>query len=96
MFSTHQKKKIAQFGSHLSCHLQNTLKLDWSKISWLGKRLNLSQTVNFRFFQTEDFDLNGRKLSKPVENTVVKAAPACYKQSLLFPQCFPKTCTADM
>ena len=41
------------------------------------------------------FDENGRKFSKWVENTVGKGEIACYKQFLLFPQCFQKTCTAD-
>ena len=41
------------------------------------------------------FDENGRKLSKWVENNVGKAEFACYKQFLLFPQCFQKTFTAD-
>ena len=39
---------------------------------------------------------NGRKFSKGVENTVGKGEIARYKQFLLFPQCFRKTCTADM
>ena len=39
------------------------------------------------------FDENGRKFSKWVENTVGKGEIACYKQFLLFPQCFQKTCT---
>ena len=30
-----------------------------------------------------------------VENTVGKVEIACYKQ-IVFPQCFQKTCTADM
>ena len=34
--------------------------------------------------------------SKWVENTKGKEEIACYKQFLLFPQCFQKTCTADM
>ena len=38
------------------------------------------------------FDKNGRKLSKPVENTVGKGETACYEQFLLFPQCFQKAC----
>ena len=38
------------------------------------------------------FDKNGRKLSKWVENTVGKAEIACYKQFLLFLQCFQKAC----
>ena len=39
---------------------------------------------------------NGKKLSKWVENTEGKGEIACYEQFLLFPQCFQKTCTADM
>ena len=38
------------------------------------------------------FGKNGRKLSKWVENTVGKGEIACYKQFLLFPQCFQKAC----
>ena len=38
------------------------------------------------------FDKNGRKLAKRVENTVGKGKIARYKQFLLFPQCFQKTC----
>ena len=38
------------------------------------------------------FDENGRKLSKWVENTVGEGEIACYKQFLLFPQCFQKAC----
>ena len=64
--------------------------------------LTLSQTTNFRLFQTEEFaddnfrlDENGRKFSKWVENTGRKGGIACYEQFLLFPQCFQKTCTAD-
>ena len=45
---------------------------------------------NFRF------DKSGRKFSRCVENAVGKGEIAWYKQFLLFPQCFPKTCTADM
>ena len=41
------------------------------------------------------FDENGIKFSKRVENTVGKGEIARYKQFLLFPQCFQKTCTAD-
>ena len=38
------------------------------------------------------FDENGSKLSKRVENTVGKGEIVCYKQFLLFPQCFQKAC----
>ena len=63
--------------------------------------LTLSQTINFRLFQTEfaddnfKFDENGRKLSEMIENTVWKEGIALYERFLLFPQCFQKTCTAD-
>ena len=42
------------------------------------------------------FDENGRKFSKRVENTVGKGEIARYEQFLIFPQCFQKTCTADI
>ena len=38
------------------------------------------------------FDVNGRKLSKRVENTVGKEEIARYEQFLIFPQCFQKAC----
>ena len=60
--------------------------------------LTLSQTTNFTLFQTErliaydnfNFDENGRKLSKWIENTVAKAEIARNEQFLLFPQCFKR------
>ena len=42
------------------------------------------------------FDKNGRKFSIWLENTVGKGEIARYGQFLLFPQCFQKTCTANM
>ena len=39
-----------------------------------------------------EFDVNSRKLSKLVENTVGKVEIARYEQFLLFPQCFQKAC----
>ena len=39
-----------------------------------------------------NFDENGRKLSKWVENTVGKGEIARYEQFLLFPKCFQKAC----
>ena len=41
-------------------------------------------------------DENGRKFSKWEENTVGKGEIACNEQFLLFPQCFQKTCTAEI
>ena len=43
-----------------------------------------------------EFDKNGSKFSKQVENTLGKGEIVCYEQFLLFPQCFQRTCTADM
>ena len=68
-----------------------------------AKPFTLSQTTSFRLFQTGrvcrqkkfNFDENGRKFSKLVENTMGKEEIAFYEQFLLFPQCFQKTCTAD-
>ena len=42
-----------------------------------------------------NFDENGRKFSKWVENTVGKREISRHEQFLLFLQCFQKTCTAD-
>ena len=58
--------------------------------------------TNFRLFtklkefadDNSNFNENGRKFSKLVENTVEKGEIALYEQFLLFPQCFQKTCTA--
>ena len=49
-------------------------------------------------FADNNFKLgeNGRKFYKRVENTVGKGEIARYEQFLLFPQCFQKTCTADV
>ena len=65
--------------------------------------LTLSQTTNFRLFQTErglqtsfsNLIEMAAKFSKWIENTVGKGEIAPYEQFLLFPQCFQKTCTAD-
>ena len=61
--------------------------------------LTLSQTTNFRLFQTYTvykYDERSRMFSKRVENTVGKGEIAHCQQFLLFPHCFQKTCTADM
>ena len=42
-----------------------------------------------------EFDKNGAKFSKWIENTVGKGEIARYEQFLLFPQRFQTTCTAD-
>ena len=66
------------------------------------QRLTLSQTTNFRCFQTErlcrrhfKFDESGRKFPEWIENTVEKGEIARHEQFLLFPHRFQKTCTTD-
>ena len=48
-------------------------------------------------FAEDNFKLaeNGRKFPKRVENTAGKGEIARYKQFLLSPLCFQKTCNAD-
>ena len=53
--------------------------LDWS---------NLKQSADDHF----ELEVNSRKFSKLVENTVGKGEIARYEQFLLFPQCFLKAC----
>ena len=76
--------------------------LDQSKIFSSGKGLTLSQRQILNYSKLKEFaddnfnfDGNGRKVSKWIENTVGKGEIARYKQFLLFPQCFQKTYTAD-
>ena len=59
--------------------LLGVVKSRWSK---------LKQSADDNF----EFDVNSRKFSKLVENTVGKGEIACYEQFLLFPQCFQKAC----
>ena len=80
---------------HFKSILLSRLKTAWDCV------LTLSQTTDFRLFQTTcaddnfKFDENDRKSSKWVENTVGKGEIARYGQFLLFLQCFQKICTAD-
>ena len=60
-----------------------------------GQILDTSKLKEFADNNSE-FDEDGTKLSRWVENTVGKGEIARYKQFLLFPQCFLKTCTVDM
>ena len=43
-----------------------------------------------------EFDENGRKFTKRLENTAGKGEIGRYERFLVFPQCFQKICTADM
>ena len=77
--------QVSLFDSYLYCRLKcfNPLPddeiLDWSK---------LKQSADNNF----EHDVNSRKFSKLVENTVGKGQIARYEQFLLFPQCFQKAC----
>ena len=74
-----KKKKMALIGQFCSKPITRLQILDSSKVKVFAD-------ANFKF------DENGRKLPKRVENTVGKGEIACYKQFLLFPQCFQKAC----
>ena len=73
--------------------------LCWTDPCVLHLTLTLSQTTFFldssklKEFSDDNFqfDENGRRSSKLVENTAGKGEIARYEQFLLFPQCFPKT-----
>ena len=52
--------------------------------------LNHYQTANFRRVQTETNCRRHFKVPYRVENIVRKGKIACYKQLLLFSQCFPQ------
>ena len=51
-------------------------------------RPKLKQSADYNF----ELDVNSRKFSTLVEDTVGKGEIACYEQFLLFPQCFQKAC----
>ena len=81
-----QDKTVSSVKSDITCPflltLSQTTALDSSKLKDFADD-------NF------NFDENGSKFSKRVENTVGKGEIARYEQFLLFPQCFQKTYTAD-
>ena len=73
----------------------------WSLVCIPIDQLTLSQTANLdsskmKVFADDnsEFDKNGRRFSKQLENTVGKGEVAHYEQFLLFPRCFPKACSA--
>ena len=76
--------------------IPNSKKLQTTTEIWL---LTHYQTTDFRLFQLKEFaddnfefDENGKKLSKWVENKVGKGEIARNEEFLLFPQCFQKAC----
>ena len=79
------------------------MELAMTRIKIIVWDLTLSQrqildTSKLKEFVDDNFELdeNIRKFSKQVEKTLwEKEKTVRYKQFLLFPQCFRKTCTAD-
>ena len=71
--------------------------LDTGMPQSLFSSLTLSQTTKLKEFSDDnfEFDEDGKKFFKSVENAVRKGEIARYEQFLLFPQCFQKTSTAD-
>ena len=57
----------------------------------------ISDYSNLKVFADNNFKFDeiNRKFSKKIENNVGKGEIARYKQFLLFPLCFQKTCFAD-
>ena len=88
---------IKQFLLFSQCFPQlYNLSLVRQSAALCGNGLTVSNTTNFRLFQTErpyigQFDENGRKFSQRLENTLGKGEVAGYEQFLLFLQCFQKT-----
>ena len=71
----------------------SSLDLTDDKIVQIESIITLSQTTNLRIFQIERLcrlEENGGKFSKRIENTAGKGEIACFKQFLLFPQCFKR------
>ena len=68
------------------------------KITRLFSKRQILDSSKLKEFADDIFELdeNSRKFSQQIENTVGKGEIARYEQFLLFPQCFQKTCTADM
>ena len=74
----------------------------WHCYSSIHQDLTHYQTTKLRLFRIErlcrrQFQIwrNGRKLSKPLENTVGKGEIVRYEQFLLFRQCFQKACVPE-
>ena len=63
-------------------------------LKFLFTRWQILDSSILKYFADDNFkfDENGRQLSKWVENTVEKGEIARYKQFLLLPQCFQKSC----
>ena len=88
-------KKVSDFAICL-CNCVITEDMNLKLVLVLERQILDSSRLNELADDNFKFNENGRKFSKQVENAVGKGEIARYKQFLLFPQCFQKTCTADM
>ena len=78
-------------GEHLSLFCSLYITIIWYQPITRRQILDSSKLKDFADNNLK-FEENGRKLFKPVENTVGKGEIARYEQFLLFPQCFQKAC----
>ena len=83
------------------CIIVLAVSSHWYDLVLIGLlSLTHSQMTDFRLFQTETvYKPIGWKLQKVLQTGrkhCGKRRIACYEQFLLFPQCFQKTCSADM
>ena len=71
--------------------------LPWHKLIINPSKWQILDSSKLTEFADDNFEFNenGAKISKRVENTVGKGEIARYEQFLLFPWCFQKTNTAD-
>ena len=91
------------FTYFVSSYLYLTLPFDTLYVTFfytshvlLKRGLTLSQTTNFRLFQTERVCRRQFQIGlERIENAVGKGEIARCEQFLLFPQCFQKTCIQD-
>ena len=87
----------------LSCKARPVAKCKSAVVQSTGTVFNpltLTQTTNFKLFQTKSLQpttihlMKMTKFSKQPKTTVGKEEIVHYEQFLPFPQCFQKTCTA--
>ena len=90
------------YHSHIDTNGNIPASLNLSNIGRANDRLIPSRQIldssKLKDFADYNFKLdeNDRKFSKGIENTQGKEEIARNEQFILFPQCFQKTCTADM
>ena len=82
------RKNPGLFGKGLKHSLENK----WGFQMTIFRLPKLKELADNNFKSDE----NARKFSKSIENSVGKGEITCYKQFLLFPQCFQTTSIVNM